>query len=157
MQWLILFSPTQKRNFQEAFFLSHSKMSGQHVTCKSKSRPCRSLSPSMQRNRASSLRSAHAAVGQAPRGSLAHRMVDNAHVRGPYVRPHVPTSKRQTSCAHVDEWQGDITLAPRQHAATPLTRSPWCSAARPVRRASPKRTTSPRAPVSSCLHKFRLR
>jgi hypothetical protein len=118
------FSTSQKQIYQEAFFLSLSKTSGQQVTCKSTSRPCRSLSPSMQRNSASSLQSTHAAVGQAPRGSLAHRMVDNAHVRAPYVRPHAPMPKRQTPRAHADEWQGDSALAPRQHTTSALYDGP---------------------------------
>lgn len=113
MQRLILFSPTQKRNYQEAFFLSHSKMSGQKVTCKSTSRPCCSLSPSMQRNSASSLRSTQATAGQAPHDLLAQRTVNNAHVQGPYVRPHSAVDNAQGSSG--------VSQSSARAAASPLS------------------------------------
>jgi hypothetical protein len=113
MQRLILFSPTQKQNYQQAFFLSHSKTSGQQVTCKSTSRPCRSLSPSMQRNSASSLWSTQATAGQAPHDSLAQRTVDNAHVQGPYVRPHSAVDNAQCSSG--------VSQSSARAAASPLS------------------------------------
>jgi hypothetical protein len=110
---LILFSPTQKRNYQEVFFLSHSKTSGQQVTCKSTSRPCRSLSPSMQWNSASSLRSTQATAGQAPHDLLAQRTVNNTHVQGPYVRPHSAVDNAQGSSG--------VSQSSARAAASPLS------------------------------------